>query len=997
MIDDDDAWLSELELQLSSQLPQRAAVDVLDAGRSAWRAYQAFRDRQCFGQAARSVLALARLATAQLRAPDGDMSARQACFDAAWPLMMRALAESDRIARSAEFAELHRQAARLHALRPGPASVEHLAQTVHYFDLSISAYQGAGDAVGCGEAALEVLQALASSPYPLPPALAVYYLGLVDGAGSALALSPDQLLVLSLVQATTWASDRPNALELAHRLALQAYELALERHDEGAAARAKLAVGQLWLDLSASPQLIQAGMLGAQFCQVDPVEHMAAVFSLALQHAEAAQDRALQARAAHKLSLVLTQSVFSRGDQRQMAALTKAAQRAVDLFEGAAKATAAGNLASVMLQSLLRGWGGNSGALRVAIDQALDLAIETGNQAVQTACLEMQRTYDDAIAPHSLGLALRALLLADGSIDPDFVAPAVLYFSTDAVVEKQLSNGSACSIRTLRLFLDEDGSDGAMAVRDGGTAVEASFSVPCARCQQMMGWTLPLVVDFDAAPDVYGMLEHMIGGGRPCGHCGSPNQVQFAYTAQAAQFTDRPFIVYPAAWMGRKSDNTELQFQLSAVLYAAFRHSTVRAIEKMIPADGIGAIHALPLADVFELKHKAALMEVIFKLFTGDVAAVRSLLADHPAIADVWQAMPPQEIDDVLGSILFLSKAAEPDPERVATSVRLAHAFFALLQNSGADAALADWEAAAVSMAEQQHAFDEALAVAADDCRRRHYLRDFIRTAADFSAERQEAIYDIFMREADTADWTAWLREREARLGAEGAQRLKDTLIASARQAMQETIAAEQANSTTPAAKHLVAAALQESGSFVLLLRAFDLEVQVQTLPGPPIDDAAANQAQAADPRTKWRAMASTPDNLVRTIEQHLAHRADVVAISNAIDWAPVNAIARFHVTNSEWRKLAFSLAAQARMIVFALPAQIEHLSAGASQELEAIVRLQAQQRTIVVLEQSPQAPADRLARSRQWLGERGFASVVADSDLQSLSARLDAGTAAGG
>ena len=620
-----------------------------------------------------------------------------------------------------------------------------------------------------------------------------------------------------------------------------------------------------------------------------------------------------------------------------MDALKQALGTAVELGEGVNKAAAAANFASTMVQLLLRGLGGTHSETRFAIDRAIALAVESRDTGVIEVCRKLDADYRSTIS-RKMHDRLHALIQADGKLAADFVAPSILYFKTEGLHDNELTGGAACKVRTLLLFLDEAETEGAMTVSRRGSTVELSFSVPCPKCQSARQWTTPLVVNFDDNPE---KLWHMLDG-VPSTNCGSLSQVQIAYTARAAAFSPNPVVIYPSAWV--ESEVARQQQLLAAVLHGAFTGVNVRSITTVLPWNAVVLLGSGSLASLKTFQAKAAIVGIFTNFLIGNTAGVRDWLARFPDVADAWDLLTPDEAEELVETMMLNGSERAVDQRKREPLLDLCGAFFSTLRQSGVDSALERMEMAAGQLGqslalrvqdslESEQSFRDAMAVAENQDLRIEYLRTFIESAPDFSHDREEVIYQQVMMEADLKDWSEWTAKHEVLLGREGAQKLKSTLLASARQLMESQIARERAQSTTPAAKRLVGAALSGKGSFVLLLRAFALEAALLPLP----TGLASATGSGFDPRIRWRAVIMDPGNVLRLIEGRIGDRSDVVAISNVHDWFASGPIARFVVTNVEWKKLAFSLCAQARKIIFALPLHAENISPGASEELTAI------------------------------------------------------------
>ena len=120
-----------------------------------------------------------------------------------------------------------------------------MAEAIRYLDRALSEYKLSGDVLRCAEVALLVLRELQSLPAERRPNNFpyVFYLDLVDAAGSSVELDAERLLLLARTSAAALSPQAPRAFERAYQLAEQAYAKALDLHDERWAANAKLITG----------------------------------------------------------------------------------------------------------------------------------------------------------------------------------------------------------------------------------------------------------------------------------------------------------------------------------------------------------------------------------------------------------------------------------------------------------------------------------------------------------------------------------------------------------------------------------------------------------------------------------------------------------------------------------------------------------------------------------------------------------------------------------
>jgi len=202
-------------------------------------------------------------------------------------------------------------------------------------------------------------------------------------------------------------------------------------------------------------------------------------------------------------------------------------------------------------------------------------------------------------------------------------------------------------------------------------------------------------------------------------------------------------------------------------------------------------------------------------------------------------------------------------------------------------------------------------------------------------------------------------------------------------------------NSAAPG-KALLTEALHGGRRFVLLLRAFAVDVPI----GGPSRVIRNMTEDFSDALTGWRVYALGSGNSGRSTNQvveWLAPHVSLLMVVNAIDPYPPERAAKLYMTDTEWRTFVFPLIGEAAATVLFLPGEGQPVSGGVTEELAAIERLGRNTDTIVVLadpnnglsdgitklfiEATPTAPAAAVS-SADALRKRGYAAVLHEQEI---------------
>jgi len=282
----------------------------------------------------------------------------------------------------------------------------------------------------------------------------------------------------------------------------------------------------------------------------------------------------------------------------------------------------------------------------------------------------------------------------------------------------------------------------------------------------------------------------------------------------------------------------------------------------------------------------------------------------------------------------------------------------------------------------------DAMRIAGDPGERRRLLSAMMATLADYSAERIErrwAPYAEMLSEMEVMR-RAGIPERDPTRWEASQARLQ-----AAREFIETTIAQERADDSGALAKRVLAEHLEKGTPFVLLLRAFSLEVRevkdVDLARSGGLDGLAAvlHPDDGFPGYVVEQVRGPWSGRVLDTLAAIIPSRHPALMIANkADDWAPEQ-IAKFYVGNIEWRQLAFPLIAEAAAIVLLLPLSVKRIAGGVLEEIDAIGSLGASGRTIAVVEadeaEGTLSPGEFDAVVAQC-GERGLRRVVRAEDV---------------
>lgn len=280
--------------------------------------------------------------------------------------------------------------------------------------------------------------------------------------------------------------------------------------------------------------------------------------------------------------------------------------------------------------------------------------------------------------------------------------------------------------------------------------------------------------------------------------------------------------------------------------------------------------------------------------------------------------------------------------------------------------------------------YQRAVRLARDQKARRQYLREALTSLPDYNP----------LRSAFLSSTYATVRAELLQLGLSGlAERDPTQWQALQRQAdnvritTEELIANDRRDNDAGPAKALIASAMEERAPFLLVLRSFSLESRFVDAPQPDRGEL-AEVLGPVDARA--RTLAVSGDRAARRLLERISADCSPLLVMNVQDPIPPKASAKLFAAPSDWRRLVFALAMEAKAVLVFLSAS-EPMTAGLADELRALVELDSAGKAAVVIEPSLRSlfetlvepDAETVERTRADLLARGFPIVISEHDAE--------------
>ena len=883
-------------------------------------------------RAADAAAYLSSIALGRLKDEETPASELNDIFEDAWRWINEAIAPVPIGDEPREWARRVELAAEILWKRPNTAESQLADAILDYLDRALNVYQQLGDATFAAQCAMRCADCTSYLRADLDPTLVqrfLFYLRIATAVSS-----PDPLqeaakcFLLANACARARLSGAGGSQEVVGNMrALAERAIQLAPDETGMCTEAFFLVGNSWLYTTGEASEI--------------LQHASAAFEQALRRARISGNAVQEAKALRLLGSALGRRFLECNESDLLPQLLETLQAGAELSSGEDSATAYVNIISAIVEALQRG-------LDVPLEQATKAVSKATEMKayLTTAHQEYLQTLSDTVHEFVWGLrdaavAASKLLPANGEL-PAHRAPRLesIHFKKYAT-ERIAGDDGPLDVHTLLLFLEDDGrTDGRMSLSHGADSVSASFELDCPQCREQVRWTFPLITTLDEDSAARERLGQYKSGLLRCSSCSTPAQIQFSVLAKIPG-SDRTVIIQPDA-LWQKSRYTTLSQNL--LLYVIDRD-----LSGQIPANtyslrwrGIETFQDVPLDEIAAAQRIGAVSRLLRATLLGDEAEIQNLLGDESPLIEDPQPLSPADIVAALDGL---------DPSLKSAVVELGAPAFVnlngLLQaarEKGKDFALTgfrQWWGQRRAAAED---FQAAISIASDETHRRLFLETFLAETPDYSADREAEMYRILQLGAEFE-----LRTREEQgLPQSDPERYAQLLsmVESGRALAKHMIDEDRQTNTSKQAKTLLGDKLQTGKPFLLLLRAFSVDVQSTLATG--VWDRTAGTV--SDPRVRWQM--NTYDNATRSVLEDIAaalvSNAGVIMVANASDAMPPHTPAKLFVTNLEWRKLAFSLIAEAAAIILLLPP--EKLSEGVQDEIDAIQALARQSQTAIVI-----------------------------------------------
>jgi hypothetical protein len=273
-----------------------------------------------------------------------------------------------------------------------------------------------------------------------------------------------------------------------------------------------------------------------------------------------------------------------------------------------------------------------------------------------------------------------------------------------------------------------------------------------------------------------------------------------------------------------------------------------------------------------------------------------------------------------------------------------------------------------------------ALRIASDSDRRKRFLAAAVTSAPSYSAARElmfRGPYILNLRELEMMR-AKGIPETDPALWQEA-----EALANNNRVMTEEVIARDRKRTSSAGGKALLASHLESGIPFVLILRAFELEVRDIKAEIP--EGWFEAEGRAAFPGETMRASRPSGESAIGQVIDLLSPRISPLVVVNVDNpFAPPAGAAALFLRPQEWHATVFCLIAVARAVVMVLPRDSAGLSPGVTDEVRATRELGAADKAVIVLDaridslfNRPDGPApanSEVLRAR--LKEQGFREV---------------------
>jgi hypothetical protein len=870
---------------------------------------------------------LAALALARLEAAPLEMPQRSVLFDEAWSLAEKAMAGAGTVTRPTLWAWRNELAAAILCLRPNQSREANAHEAVKYLDRALVRYRAEGAADAATRCVRQILTLLDTVPPPWSSAAAtryVAYLNLLSRLPGEANADKNTAAGLALASAAAWekVADDPVVRSLnVRQYGNQALDAAKAAGSARLSAMALIALGSERL-ASDQKQGSDDGTL---------LTEASTLFELAVVRARECRDKSLEGKGLRLLGVALARRATEYNEIHALNRTIGVLRQAADLSDGAERAGALINLGQLHLWT----------ARRQNAPAPLALVRQIVAEATPIAASDPNITQGLA----QLQGALEEIEILDGILPMRFASLPTslgyrLYGAGEAVGP---ASASEAWILTILLTPDAAVSEGAMQLIESEFELFATIDAFCPACHAKQQFTAPILGSVKAGRGVIDHVELMTRGGSPCDSCGVPIAVQSTFGVELD--SQGRSIVFPDA-LGLVPRVVAQQVEVIRQLHLA-KTKTPLEILGIVPWGGVLAfgIHS---ATSPGSRRQPSIAALVRGLLTKQTEDIRAGLDRCLASVGESNLVRSDEVGVAINTIMQPSGLGEPNQHDVDVLVKQVNRLISKARKLGLDGLMNKLEGeladAAAALAEQ----DTQLRAAADRDMRRSILHRYLREAPDYSSDREQAMSDLFLLAGELE--LESIRDN----GDPQDYELVSKRFALLRQLADENLAKDRERNSAAPGKALLKRALDEDHPFVLLLRAFTVDIRI----GRPSDTLQSLTSRFGDARFEWRVFELKSENSDRSlhrIAEWLAPHVSILMVVNALDPLPPEHVAKLYTTDLKWHNLVFPLIGEAAAIVVVLPSAFPSLSPGVIDELKAISGLDRKANTVIVLAEPAQ------------------------------------------
>lgn len=895
----------------------RAALDRYEAAGMGERAADAAENL--------AVFALRRLETA----PVGTAERRDV-FDEAWRLAERAMTEVGTTTNAAVWARRNELAAAIVRMQPGKSEESNVGDAIKYLDRALLRYQvELMDSDSAARCAHEILGLLDTLPAPWPSATAIRYVTYLDArAGHSTAPAPDRSIAAAQAIAAggAWAkvADDPVGRSLRIReYGERALAYAEEAGDNLLCAMALILLGNDRLDPAPQPDGGEAVRL-AEACDL---------FERAVTCARNCRNAALEGQALRRLGVALARRLSEHDEIQVLDRTVEVLRQAAAASQGGERARAVVNIANLLLWEAQRqGSAVPVEAIKRTIDEVEALA--AADPDVAQAVARLQTALDEVVVLDRMSSVRFESL------------PASLGYRLYRTEEKALEDtGLVEHVVTILVTPDQAvATDGAMQLAESNDEVSAEIEMACPACGAKQHVSVPIIASLEKTErNEAHHVQRMARGDLRCTSCGMPIIVQSTFALDRG-VQGGWLIVFPDA-LGPGGGIIKQQAEVISQLHRAWKGELLD-VAGVVPWAGILAF-GIRAATAVGIKRTLDVGAIVFGLLNRQIDKVRAGLEGCLQSVSADELVRGEEISAAVLAAMTVSGA--PDLDRYATEAvtEQVNSLIGKARTLGLEAVMARVGSGFADSSAKAAEMDAALLTAADGDSRRKLLRRYLREAPDYGSDREHALSNFFFLGAELEMQS--LRDRGIDKSDPKEYARASSRFALMRQLADERMAEDRRRNSAAPGKALLDEALGENRPFVLLLRAFTVDVPV----GRPSEVVRKLTDRFGDARIDWNVFTIMTDNSGRSahrVVEWLAPYAPLLMVVNAVDPNPPERAAKLYMTDPEWRSLVFPLIGEAAVIVLVLPPEHQSLPDGVIDELGAINRLGRKADTVIVL-----------------------------------------------